>query len=128
MIAAPDKARQHRKDREMSTPQETIEVAQITAFLYAGALQHPTLGTTGAGLCLDRWEGHTGFVTYCALYAGAINDWLHTRDDIMPGVLEYELIEPLGEWLLESCRACLETAEVLGRFKAQYLAWIEDKK
>jgi hypothetical protein len=112
----------------MTTEQKTIEVAQITAFLYAGALQHPELGQKGQGLCLDRWEGHTGFVTYCALYAGAINDWLHTRDDIMPGVLEYELIEPLGEWLLESPRSCLETADVLGRFKAQYLAWIEENK
>ena len=114
----------------MTTEQKTIEVAQITAFLYAGALQHPELGQKGHGLCLDRWEGHTGFVTYCALYAGAINDWLRARDDndIMPGVLEYELIEPLGEWLLESCRPCLKTVEVLEHFKAQYLAWIEDNK
>jgi len=108
--------------------QNTIEVAQITAFLYAGALQHPELGQKGQGLCLDHWEGHTGFVTYCALYAAAINDWLHGRDDTMPGVLEYELIEPVGEWLLESCRSCLETVEVLERFKAQYLAWIKDNK
>lgn len=106
------------------TSQETIEVAQITAFLYAGALQHPTLGQKGQGLCLDRWEGHTGFVTYCALYAGAINDWLDTRDDIMPGVLQYELIEPLGEWLLESSHSCLDAAVVLERFKTEYVAWI----
>ena len=102
-----------------------ITASVITAFMYAGALQHPTRGTGGPnGADFDHWEGHTGFVFYCARYAEAVDAWLDTRNDDHPGVMLYELIEPMGEWLIQH-DAPLETADVLEQFKIEYLAWID---
>jgi hypothetical protein len=105
----------------------TIEASCFTAFLYAGALQHPTLGQKGQGVDLDHWEGHTGFVWACAEYAEAIQAMLETRtyeDDSWPGVLEYELLEPLGQWLLEQPEQPSVHA-VAAEFMARFLAWIK---
>jgi hypothetical protein len=103
-----------------------MTTASITAFLYAGALQHPTKGVTlGHGADFDDWEGHRGFVHYCESYAEAINQWLDTRpDDSHPGVMLYELIEPMGEWLI-GLDCPLDAAEVLEKFQTEYLAWID---
>jgi hypothetical protein len=104
---------------------DAAHIAEITAFLYAGALQHPSLGQKGAGLCLDNCSGHTGFVAYCATYAAEIDAWLDTREDeVHPGVMLYELIEPLGEWLLETKSRPPEDGVVLEHFKAEFLRWI----
>ena len=105
---------------------ETTNIAEITAFLYAGALQHPTLGQKGAGLCLESWGGHTGFVSYCAIYAAEIEEWLGARLDSHPGVMLYELIEPMGEWLLEKMIGPPKDGVVLGYFMTEYLAWINE--
>lgn len=107
---------------------ENQELATITAFLYAGALQHPTLGTKpDIGLDLDHWGGHIGFVGCCTEYAKAIQDALNKREDeedVWPGVIEYELIEPLGEWLLE--RETVPHAEtVAAEFLTRFLKWIK---
>jgi hypothetical protein len=102
-----------------------MSVAEITAFLYAGAIQHPTLGSNGKGMCLDNWSGHTGFVGHCTYYAIAIDQWLATQSDDYPGVLAYELIEPMGEWLIEKFHNPPDVADVLEYFKTEYLAWIE---
>jgi hypothetical protein len=100
-------------------------IAEITAFMYAGALQHPSLGQKGQGLCLDIWSGHTGFVAYCATYAAEINEWLDTRqDEVHPGVMLYELIEPMGEWLLEMRKGPPKDGVVLEHFKTEFLHWI----
>lgn len=104
---------------------DTAHIAEITAFLYAGALQHPALGQKGAGLSLENWGGHTGFVAYCATYAAEIDEWLDTREDeIHPGVMLYELIEPMGEWLLEMGKVPPEDGMVLEHFKTEFLHWI----
>ena len=111
--------------RKTYTWEDTLSVAEITAFLYAGALQHPTLGQKGEGLCLDNWGGHTGFVAYCTFYASEIDVWLDTRGgEIHPGVMAYELIEPMGEWLLEMGKVPPEDGLVLEHFKTEFLHWI----
>jgi len=111
--------------KQTYTWSDTARIAEITAFLYAGALQHPTLGQKGEGLCLDIWSGHTGFVSYCASYAAEIDAWLETRgDEVHPGVMLYELIEPMGEWLLEMRKGPPEDGVVLEHFKTEFLHWI----
>jgi hypothetical protein len=105
---------------------DVANVAETTAFLYAGALQHPTLGQKGAGLCLESWGGHTGFVAHCATYAAEIGAWLDTRgDEVHPGVMLYELIEPMGEWLLETKSGPPADGVVLEHFKTEFLHWID---
>jgi len=104
------------------------ELATITAFLYAGALQHPTLGIKpDIGLDLDNWGGHIGFVGCCTEYADAIQKALNEREDeedVWPGVIEYELLEPLGEWLLTH-ETPPEVAIVAAEFMARFLTWIK---
>ena len=100
-------------------------ISEITAFLYAGAIQHPTLGSNGKGMRLDSWNGHTGFVGHCTDYAIAIDEWLSTQSDDFPGVLAYELIEPMGEWLIEKFPRPPEVGDVLEYFKVEFAAWIE---
>ncbi|WP_141691025.1 hypothetical protein, partial [Brochothrix thermosphacta] len=105
---------------------DVANVAELTAFMYAGALQHPALGQKGSGVCLDHWGGHTGFVSHCTTYAAEIDEWLDTREDeVHPGVMLYELIEPMGEWLLEMKNGPPENGVVLEYFKVEYLAWID---
>jgi hypothetical protein len=106
------------------TKTDVYSIAEIVAFLYAGAIQHPTLGNRGEGMDLDSWSGHTGFVGHCTGYALAIDQWLTTRSDEFPGVFVYELIEPMGEWLIEKFHNPPEVAEVLDYFKVEFLAWI----
>jgi hypothetical protein len=109
----------------MKTTADIISVAEITAFLYAGAIQHPTLGNSGDGMNLDSWSGHTGFVGHCTRYAIAIDHWLTTQGDFYPGVLAYELIEPMGEWLIENFHYPPDVDKVMGYFKIEYLAWVQ---
>ena len=103
-----------------------MTTASITAFLYSGALQHPTKGIArGSGADFEDWEGHRGFVHYCETYANTINQWLDTRqNDMHPGVMLYELIEPMGEWLI-GIDFPLNTEKVLEKFQTEYLAWID---
>jgi hypothetical protein len=108
-----------------NTKLDISSVAEITAFLYAGAIQHPTLGNNGKGMCLDSWSGHTGFVGHCTDYAIAIDQWLNTRNDDFPGVMAYELIEPMGEWLIEKFHTPPNVGEVLEYFKVEFLAWVD---
>lgn len=102
-----------------------------TAFLFAGALQKDrelsaVSGNPDLGLW-DDWGGHIGFAQTCYDYAQAIEKWLETRnDDNHPGVLAYEIIEPLGEWLIVHEAQHPDTAAVLAEFQKRYLAWIED--
>ena len=96
--------------------------AAITAFLYAGAIQSPR--NKGHDSPFENWEGHTGFVYYAEEYAKAIEQWLHSRfethpDDIYPGLLEYEVIEPMGEWLLNNDEV-LPVQQVLDEFINEY--------
>jgi hypothetical protein len=100
-------------------------IAALTAFMYAGALEHPIKGLKH-GADFENWEGHTGFVFYCGEYAIAIEQWLTTPeriDDEHDGVMLYELIEPMGEWLIGQ-DGPLDTDVVLQHFKTEYLAWI----
>lgn len=93
---------------------------QITAFLYAGALQRPEQSKD-----YEHWEGHTGFVQHCADYAEAINAYLNTRahNDEWPGVIYYELIESMGEWLI-GLPEPLSVADALAFFTTEYENWI----
>jgi hypothetical protein len=99
---------------------DAMSIAQITAFMYAGAIQ-----SQHNGLDFEHWEGHTGFTFYCAEYAVAIDEWLDTRtEDDHPGVMLYELIEPMGRWLIQ-LDAPIETDAALKYFKEMYLVWID---
>ena len=100
-----------------------ITAASITAFLYAGAIQSPR-NSAAVDSPFENWEGHLGFVYYAQDYAKAIEQWLHERyethpDDMYPGVLEYEVIEPMGEWLLSSDDV-LPVQRVLDEFIKEY--------
>ncbi len=97
--------------------------ALITAFLYSGALGHPTHGTD-----FEDWEGHTGFVSYCATYAEKIADYINApaqAGDRYAGSIFYELIEPMGEWLIAQPEP-LDPVAALEAFIIEYQAWIED--
>jgi hypothetical protein len=106
------------------TETDVHSIAEIVAFLYAGAIQHPTLGNKGQGMDLDNWSGHSGFVGHCTDYAVAIDRWLTNREDDFPGVFAYELIEPMGEWLIENFHRPPEVDTVMEYFKVEFLAWI----
>jgi hypothetical protein len=100
------------------------DIAITTAFLYAGALT-PDQETDK----FDAWGGHTGFVHACTDYAQAIESWLvqpDRADDNHPGVLVYELIEPLGAWLIDPASNHPDTGAVLQEFQRRYLEWIAD--
>lgn len=99
---------------------DAMSIAEITAFMYAGAIQ-----SRHNGLDFEHWEGHTGFVTYCTMYAAAIDEWLDTREDEShPGVMLYELIEPMGEWLIQ-LNVPIEADDALDYFKEKFLEWID---
>lgn len=104
-----------------------ITAASITAFLYAGAVQSPQ-NRIADDNPFENWEGHLGFVYYAEGYANAIVEWLDKRfetnpDDIYPGVLEYEVIEPMGEWLLRN-EDVLPVDAVLAEFVKEYEQFI----
>lgn len=74
--------------------------AQILAFLYAGALSSDQKTNK-----FDVHEGHIGFVANCEPLARQIADHLNLprfAQVLHPGVVEYEIIEPLGKWILDN--------------------------
>lgn len=88
--------------------------ATITAFLYAGAINAD----------LDDWGGHIGFVRANEELAKQIADHLNApefAEVFHPGVVEYELIEPLGAWLVANPT---EADKAIDKFKTDYLNWI----
>ena len=110
------------------------DIAITTAFLYAGALQkaneleNASLKDRGIAIDLwDDWQGHTGFVQTCTEYAQAIETWVTAHGpQNYPGVYAYELIEPLGAWLIIHESPLPDTATVLQEFQRRYLEWIAD--
>lgn len=105
------------------------ELCSYTAFLYAGAIQCAANRTAVLDRTnlFDDWNGHTGFVWHCSEYANAIQDWLDARPeeyDLYPGVLEYEVIEPLGEWLLTAHEYPPEVDAVLDEFRTRFIGWV----
>jgi hypothetical protein len=102
-----------------------MSTASFTAFIYAGAIQSPALQNDST--LMDDWNGHVGFVSHAAYYATVIAHWIDCRDpgefELWPGVIEYELFEPMGEWLLTLDP--LPTAQfVLEHFEIEYVQWL----
>jgi hypothetical protein len=92
-----------------------LEASQISAFLYAGAIECD----------FDRWDGHVGFVANCAEVALDIAGFLKENAGTEnPGVIAYELFEPFGKWMAEEGH--LAKNSLLDEFKAQYHAWIKE--
>jgi len=109
---------------------KTIETASYTAFLYAGAILCRANRTAEADRTnlFDDWNGHTGFVWACAEYADAIQTALDERtdkEDAWPGVMEYELLEPLGEWLLTAHETPPTVETVTAEFMERFLKWVD---
>ena len=112
-----------------------LTIASATAFLYAGAierdyaLRRANKGTPDENR-FENWEGHTGFVFYAERIATAIIEWLDAQqtahDDTYPGVIEYELIEPLGAQLIEYHDCNIDPALALHLFQDEYFSWIEE--
>lgn len=117
-----------------------LTIASITAFLYAGATERDRDLTR----CNDdterfenterfeKWEGHLGFVFYAERIATAIIEWLDERsanpeiNDVYPGVIEYELIEPLGAQLIElwDAEQGSDVTLVMQLFQNLFFDWI----
>ncbi len=121
VLEAAQKTQVHRSPSRDAADQETIakalhlEASQISAFMYAGAIQCD----------LDRWEGHVGFVANCAELSLDIAGFLKENADTEnPGVIAYELFEPFGKWMAEEGHLPLKNS-LLDEFKQQYHAWIE---
>lgn len=102
-------------DQETIAKALHLEASQISAFMYAGAIQ-----------CnLERWEGHVGFVANCAEVSLDIAAFLKENADTEnPGVIAYELFEPFGKWMAEEGHLPLKNS-LLDEFKQQYHAWIK---
>lgn len=100
------------------------DTASYTAFIYAGALQSPAMDKDPQ--IMESYGGHTGFVWYATQYAHAITQWIiervNTENEDWPGVIQYELFEPMGEWLLTLEPPTIE--EVLEKFETEYITWI----
>lgn len=101
--------------------------AAYAAFIYAGALQSDALKHSDDGSLMDAWGGHSGFVWEVTYYADRIAQWLDQRLDAYcdqwHGVIEYELMEPLGEWLVAMGEPPGDD-EVLKQFEHEYTVWI----
>jgi hypothetical protein len=106
------------------------ETASYTAFLYAGAIQSAANWSAMKDRTnlFDDWDGHRGFVRACAEYAHAIRNALDARadeEDAWPGVMEYEILEPLGEWLLTEHEYPPAVPIVTVEFMTRFLAWVK---
>lgn len=93
--------------------------AQILAFLYAGALT-PDQETDK----FEDHEGHRGFVANCEPLARRIADHLNSPDfaDVLhDGVVEYEVVEPLGKWILDNPE---HFSQAFDQFALVYRNWL----
>ena len=100
--------------------QRTIDTAVFTAYLLQGAAQADVPHTA-----FDTYNGQIGFAFTVTAHARAIVEWLNARpfsaEEEWPGVLCYELVEPLGAYIL-SKRATPE--EALEIFVDQFEQWL----
>ena len=94
--------------------------AQILAFLYAGALT-PDQKTDK----FDDHGGHVGFVAKFEPLARQIADHLNLpqfAEVEHPGVVEYEIIEPLGKWILD--HPMRQSTDAFDCFVMSYGTWL----
>jgi hypothetical protein len=102
-----------------------MSTASFTAFIYAGAIQSPALHNDSS--VMDNWSGHVGFVAHVEEYAEVIAHWIDCRDpgefELWVGVIEYELFEPMGEWLL-TLESPPTAQFVLEHFEIEYVQWL----
>lgn len=101
--------------------QRDTDTAIFTAFMLAGA-------TGAASHHFERYSGQIGFAHELVPHARAIAEALHkaldrNADAQFPGVLEYELVEPLGRWIVESAEY-IEPRATAARFLRSYRDWI----
>ena len=103
------------------------DTAGFAAFLYAGAVQADR-DAERANISIEgfeRWNGHIGFVTSIVDHARAIAKVfgkIVREEHCFPGVLEYELIEPLGGRILLDRSITPEHAAEI--FAIEYHAWV----
>lgn len=89
----------------MLTRSAAVERAITTAYLYSGfeeADRHPGTPLERYGSWSDACGGNIGIVETLAEFAFTFEEVMQNyRDFDYPGTLAYEIIEPLGSWLLE---------------------------
>jgi hypothetical protein len=108
-----------------------ITAASLTAFLYAGAVARDRELGPGDSL-FELYQGRTGFVFYAERIAKSLVAFLqhpNRQADEYPGVLEYELIEPLGGWLIANADVLVGDhidlpATATAYFSEQYIDWL----
>lgn len=92
--------------------------AVFTAFLFVG-------GTQSKKFDADKWHGQIGFAQECAPHGAAIAAALDKVPDKWdyPGVLEYEIVEPLGEWIATR-EGYTEPRDTAARFLRHFREWV----
>jgi len=96
-----------------------LDTAVFTTFL--------TQGATAAGIDVDPYGGHIGLVEALAEHARAISKVLRSLpypDDGYPGVLAYEIIEPIGAWLAEDGTRMGYPQNTALEFERRYFEWV----
>ena len=104
------------------------DTVTFSAFMFAGA----TRPNDAPELC-ERFGGQLGFACKLVPHVLAVVTVLsraYSRRGFnpdYPGVLEYELLEPLGEWLIrESQHGFVQPRDTAARFLRQFRQWVRD--
>lgn len=104
----------------------THSVALIAMYLMNG---YETEARSANSCELQQLSGHLAVADAIARIAQGIHEILETEalpvGDGYPGVLEYEVIEPLGKWLHANSMSALE--QTLAEFARRFEAWVKDE-
>lgn len=114
----------------MFTRQKAVERAITAAYLYSGfeeAQRRPGISLEQYASWSDNCGGNIGIVEAIAEFAFDIEEILDTTPIYFsadyPGVLAYEVIEPLGAWLLEQASPPSDE-EFRQHFHAEMSTWL----
>jgi hypothetical protein len=108
------------------TKAATHSVALIAMYLMNG---YEAEARASSGSQLQELSGHLAVADEFARIASAIHEHLETEALPVgieyPGVLEYEVVEPLGKWLHANSMCTPEQA--CAEFARRFQAWLEDE-
>lgn len=108
------------------TKASTHSVALIAMYLMNG---YEAEARASASSQLQELSGHLGVAEEIARIAAEIHEHLETEALPVgveyPGVLEYDVVEPLGKWLHANSMCTLEQARA--EFARRFEAWVKDE-